>query len=84
VERLERDGDLVTLDDILAAGRRSMRTVSPEELARLVEEAVADSLLLKDRRIFFDRQDRSLTVDWVYRVNSRHPLLQDDLAGDGS
>ena len=82
VARLERDGDPVTLDDILAAGRRSMRTVPPEELTRLVEDALGDSLLLKDRRTFFDRRARSLSVEWVYRVNPRHPLLHDDLARD--
>jgi hypothetical protein len=77
VARLERDGEFVTLDDILAAGRRSMRTVPSEALARLVADAVADSLLLKDRRTFFDRRDGSVSVEWVYRVNARHPIVRE-------
>jgi hypothetical protein len=79
VLRLEEDGGFVTLDDIQAAARRSMRTQTPDGLERLVDDAVADSLLLKDRRTFFDRREVSLTAAWVYRVNPRHPLVRDEI-----
>jgi hypothetical protein len=44
-------------------------------LAGLVEGAVAESILLKDLRTFFDRKSGTFAERWVYRVNPRHPLV---------
>ena len=41
---------------------------------------MADSLLLKDLRTFFDRKTGAYSDHWVYRVNPRHPLVADLLA----
>ena len=83
VATLEQDGGFVTLDDILTAGRRAMRSTAADALSALVAEAVADSLLLKDRRTFFDRRDASIETEWVYRTNPRHPHVRDALGGSG-
>jgi hypothetical protein len=42
-----------------------------------VDDAVAESLLLKDLRTFYDRTSGEFSERWVYRVNSRHPLVAD-------
>jgi hypothetical protein len=77
VLRLEDRQAFVTLEDIVAGGRRSLAAVAPEEIAGLVEAAVIESLLLKDLRTFFDRNERSFDERWVYRLNPRHPIGRD-------
>jgi hypothetical protein len=79
VARLERRSSFVTLADIeRAAARRPTAILPPGRVAALVEEAVADSLLLTDRRTFFDRATGTFEDRDVYRVNRRHPLVRGD------
>ena len=80
--RIELRSDFVTLVDIeRAAARRPARSLPPEEIARLVEAAVAELVLLADRRTFFDRASKSFADRYVYRVNRRHPLVREELDG---
>jgi hypothetical protein len=74
VARLEDRLAFVTLDDIVAGARRSLPSASSEVIPALVESAVAESLLLKDLRTFFDRRDQSFEDQWVYRLNPRHAI----------
>jgi hypothetical protein len=80
VERLGRSRQYVTLSDIEAAARRPSARLPAEGLTALVEEAVQETLLLKDLRTFFDRRSGALSNHWVYRVNPRHPIAADLLA----
>jgi hypothetical protein len=77
VLRLEGRQPFVTLDEIVAAGRRGLPSVPAESMPGLVEAAVAESLLLKDLRTFFDREARTFEQLWVYRLNPRHPIGRD-------
>ena len=70
----------MTFQDIEKASARSSSRLPPDALADLVESAVAESMLLKDRRTFFDRKTGAFSERWVYRVNPRHPLVADLLA----
>ena len=73
--RLEARAQHVTLADLeREAARRRSRTLPPEQVAPLVEAAVADMLILTDRRLFLDRVTQSFEPRSVYRVNRRHPL----------
>ena len=65
----------MTLDDIARAARRHLRAVPSEALPGLVEDAVEESILLKDLRSFFDRETVTFDERWVYRTNPRHPLV---------
>jgi hypothetical protein len=76
VARLEQRSQLVTLADLERAARRSSKTLPAEGLPALIETAVADELLLSDRRTFFDRATTTFRDGYVYRVNWRHPLLR--------
>ena len=79
--RLEERVPLVTLADLeRAAGRRRSLVLPAERVAPLVEAAVADMLILTDRRLFLDRATRTLEPCSVYRVNRRHPLARETLA----
>lgn len=80
VARLEDRLAFVTLDEIVAGARRGLPTVPSTEVPVLVEAAVAESLLLKDLRTFFDRRDGSFEDHWIYRLNSRHPIGRELLA----
>ena len=75
VERLGSRRQYVTFQDIEAASARAPTRLPPEGLSALVEDAVAESMLLKDRRTFFDRKTGAFSEQWVYRVNPRHPLV---------
>ncbi|MBA2446488.1 MAG: hypothetical protein H0V51_00490 [Chloroflexi bacterium] len=77
---MELRSDFVTLADIeRAAARRPARSLPTEEIAQLVEAAVAELVLLADRRTFFDRTSESFADRYVYRVNRRHPLAREEL-----
>jgi hypothetical protein len=77
VERLGRRRQYVTFQDVERAAARASSRLSPDGLADLVEGAVSESILLKDRRNFFDRKTGALSDHWVYRANPRHPLVAD-------
>ena len=80
VARLERRLALVTLPDIeSAASRRRSASLPPERVAELVESAVAEQLLLTDRRTFFQPDGPSFEDRAVFRVNRRHPLVRGEL-----
>lgn len=80
--RLELRSAIVTLADIeRAAARRPASSLPTEEIAQLVESAVAEGVLLADRRTFFDRASKSFTDRYIYRVNRRHPLARQELDG---
>src|SRR4051794_25822871 len=74
VLRLEDRLVFITLDEIVAARPRSLADLSAEEISGLVEAAVAESLLLKDFRTFFDRNAGTFEQHWIYRLNPRHPI----------
>ena len=77
VARLEERTALVTLEDLeRAARRRRAAILPPERLAALVDEALAEELLLADRRTFFDRTTGAFSTGHVYRVNRRHPAVR--------
>ena len=79
--RLEEHMPHVTLADLeREAARRRTQTLPLEQIAPLVEAAVADMLVLTDRRLFLDRATRTLAPRSVYRVNRRHPLAREALA----
>ena len=80
VTRLGERRQYVTLQDVEQAASRASSRLSPDGLADLVEDAVAESILLKDLRTFFDRKTGAFADHWVYRVNPRHPLVADLLA----
>ena len=80
VQRLGDRRQYVTFRDIEQAAARSSSRLLPEGLAELIEGAVAESMLLKDLRTFFDRKTGAFSEAWVYRVNPRHPLVTDLLA----
>lgn len=75
VERLGRRRQYVTYQDVERASARASSRLPPEGLSDLVEGAVAESMLLKDLRTFFDRKTGACSDHWVYRVNPRHPLV---------
>ena len=76
--RLEERAQHVTLADLeREAARRRIRVLPAEGVATLVEAAVADMLILTDRRLFLDRATRTLEPRSVYRVNRRHPLVRE-------
>ena len=77
VDRLGERRQFVTFEEIEQAAARPSSRLSTDGLAALVEAAVAESLLLKDLRTFFDRKTGTMTDRWVYRVNARHPLVAD-------
>lgn len=77
VERLSRRRQYVTFADIGGASERAGSRLEPADLSELVESAVAESILFKDRRTFFDRKTGGFSEHWVYRVNPRHPLVAD-------
>jgi hypothetical protein len=74
VDRLGQRRQFVTLVDVERAAQRSAR-FPQQGLAELVETAVAESILLKDLRTFYDRASGTFSDAWVYRVNPRHPLV---------
>ena len=79
--RLEGRAALVTLADLeRAAERRPTRSLPTASIAPLLEAALADMLIVTDRRFFLDRATRTLTAESVYRVNRRHPLARETLA----
>ena len=79
--RLEERMPHVRLADLeREAARRRTQTLPVGQVAPLVEAAVADMLLLIDRRLFLDRATRTLASMSVYRVNRRHPLAREALA----
>lgn len=80
VDRLGERRQYVTFGDVEKAASRASSRLPLDGLAELVEAAVADSLLLKDLRTFFDRKTGAYSDYWVYRVNPRHPLVADLLA----
>jgi hypothetical protein len=77
VERLGNRRQYVTLQDIERAAARPSSRLPTDGLSALVEGAVAESMLLKDLRTFFDRKTGAFSEAWVYRVNPRHPLVAD-------
>jgi hypothetical protein len=79
VERLGRRRQFVTFADLERAAARPSSRLALDGLAALVEAAVAESLLLKDLRTFYDRKSEQVSDAWVYRVNPRHPLAADML-----
>jgi hypothetical protein len=74
IARLSQRRQFVTLADIERAATRSSR-LPQDGLADLVDGAVAESVLLKDLRTFYDRTSGTFSDQWVYRVNPRHPLV---------
>jgi hypothetical protein len=82
VDRLSERSQFVTLAEIEQAASRPSSRLATHDLAALVDGAVADSLLLKDLRTFYDRQSGAFADRWVYRVNVRHPLVATLLADD--
>ena len=82
VGRLGERRQYVTFEDVERVAARASSRLSSEGLVDLVEGAVAESILLKDRRTFYDRKTGAFTDHWVYRVNPRHPLVA-DLLDDG-
>ena len=80
VERLGSRRQYVTFEDVERACAPASSRLPREGLVELVEGAVAESLLLKDLRTFFDRKAGAFSERWVYRVNPRHPLAADLLA----
>ena len=75
VERLGRRRQYVTFQDIEKASARAPSRLPLDGLTALVDGAVAESMLLKDLRTFFDRTSGAFSEQWVYRVNPRHPLV---------
>jgi hypothetical protein len=80
VERLSRRRQYVTFQDIEQASARASSRLLADRLSSLVDGAVAESMLLKDLRTFFDRKSGAFSEHWVYRVNPRHPLVAGLLA----
>ena len=74
VDRLSGRSQYVTFEDIARASASRAASLGTEGLAELVAAAVAESLLLKDLRTFYDRRTGGFSDQWVYRVNPRHPL----------
>jgi hypothetical protein len=77
VERLSRRRQYVTFADVEKAVSRTPSLSPADRLVELVDDAVAESLLLKDLRTFYDRTSGEFSERWVYRVNPRHPLVAD-------
>lgn len=77
VDRLGRQRPFVTFRDLERTTARASSRLPHDGLAALVDEAVAESMLLKDLRTFFDRKTGAFSEQWVYRVNPRHPLVAD-------
>jgi hypothetical protein len=84
VDRLSERNQFVTFEEMERAAARPSSRLASDGVAALVDAAVADSLLLKDLRTFYDRQTGAFTDRWVYRVNVRHPLVASLLFDDGS
>ena len=80
VARLGERRQYVTLQDVEKAASRPSSRLPSDDVAEQVEAAVAESILLKDRRTFYDRKTAAFSDHWVYRVNPRHPLVADFLA----
>lgn len=74
LDRLSERRPYVTLADLERVAARPTSRLPADGLADLVAAAVADSLVLQDRRAFYDRKTGTTTDAWVYRVNVRHPL----------
>lgn len=73
----------VTLADVQReARRRRTKNLPVERVADLVEASVAEYLLLRDLRTFFDRKRVVFEDRYVYRVNWRHPLVREHLIED--
>ena len=80
VARLEERAPYVTLADIEhAATRRRRVSLPPESVAGLVEAALEEMLLLRDRRTIYESASRSFRAADLYRVNRRHPLVRGQL-----
>ena len=77
VDRLGRQQPFVTFQDVERSAARASSRLPAEGLVALVEDAVAESMLLKDLRTFYDRKTGAFSEQWVYRVNPRHPLVAD-------
>ena len=77
VARLGERQPYVTFEDVERAAARVTSRLSLDGLADLVEDAVAESILLKDLRTFYDRKTDTFADHWVYRVNPRHALVAD-------
>ena len=80
VQRLGDRRQHVTFRDIEQAAARASSRLPTDGLSELLEGAVAESMLLKDLRTFFDRKAGTFSEAWVYRVNPRHPVVADLLA----
>jgi hypothetical protein len=74
LDRLSDRSPYVTLADLEKVASRPSSRLAAEGLADLVAAAVAESLVLQDRRTFYDRKTGTTSAAWVYRVNVRHPL----------
>ena len=72
--RLAERHQFVTFADLERAAARPSSRLPLDGLADLLAAAVADSLVLQDRRTFYDRKTATFSSAWVYRVNIRHPL----------
>ena len=80
VARLEERAPYVTLADIEhAATRRRRVSLPPESVAGLVQSALEEMLLLRDRRTIFESAGQAYRAADVYRVNRRHPLVRGKL-----
>jgi hypothetical protein len=65
VEQLNQRRQYVTFGDIERMSARARSGLPSDGLASLVESAVAESLLLKDLRTFYDRKTKTFTERWV-------------------
>lgn len=82
LDRLSGRQPFVTLADLKRATSRPSSRLPVDSLTELIEEAVNESLVLKDFRTFYDRASGVTTQAWVYRVNVRHPLAAHVIGGD--
>ncbi len=74
LDRLSDRSPYVTLADLEKVAARPSSRLPAEGLTELLAAAVAESLVLQDRRTFYDRKAGTTSSAWVYRVNVRHPL----------
>ena len=80
VARLEERAPYVTLADIEhGATRRRRVSLRPGSVAGLVDAALGEMLLLRDRRTIFEPTSQTFRVADLYRVNRRHPLVRGKL-----
>jgi hypothetical protein len=75
VDRLSDRRQFVTYADVAGAAGRARSRLPSEGLAELVDAAVAESILLKDLRTFYDRKSGAYLEQWVFRVNPRHEVV---------